>query len=167
MNVKMTFMQNVEPSVLTAPIISEEMSTTISLSQIPDGIYAGFWIRLGAYIIDGIIVSGINLLLNFMTLFTSHQQGENMIPLLGLLIAPAYHIGFWVYNNGTTPGKKAVNIKVVRTDGLPLTISTGIIRYIGYYISGIILGIGYVMAGFDDKKQALHDKMANTYVVRS
>ncbi|MEI6533661.1 MAG: RDD family protein [Candidatus Roizmanbacteria bacterium] len=160
-------MQNIEPPIPTAPIISQEVSTNISPPQLPDTIYAGFWIRFAAGLIDSFILFAINMLITFMSVFAIRQQGETMIPFLSYLIGPAYYIGFWVYNNGATPGKKAVNIKVVRTDGLPITMSTGIIRYIGYVLSGIILGIGYVMIGLDIKKQGLHDKIANTYVVRS
>jgi uncharacterized RDD family membrane protein YckC len=61
----------------------------------------------------------------------------------------------------------ALRIKVVRTDNSSLTLGRAFYReVIGKFVSGIILGIGYLMIAFDQKKQGLHDRMAETYVVR-
>jgi uncharacterized RDD family membrane protein YckC len=58
---------------------------------------------------------------------------------------------------------------VVKTDGSPLTVGGAIVRYVGYIVDSIIFGlpIGYLWAAFDKDKQAWHDKMAGTYVIKS
>ena len=57
-------------------------------------------------------------------------------------------------------------IAVVRDDGSPIGILGAIGRYIGYFVSEIILGIGYLMILWDSKNQGLHDKIAGTLVIR-
>ncbi|MBZ0294040.1 MAG: RDD family protein [Anaerolineae bacterium] len=118
---------------------------------------AGFGTRFFAYIIDGIIIGLIAGLL-----FGSARWAGGG---LGWLVGMAYCWYFWTRQDGQTLGKKVMNVRVIRTDGAPLTDSDAILRYIGYYISGLLLGLGFLWALFDSKTQALHDKLANTYVV--
>ena len=60
-----------------------------------------------------------------------------------------------------------LRIQVVRTDGATLGYGKAFYReVIGKFLSGIIFAIGYLMAAFDDQKQALHDRMARTYVIK-
>jgi len=77
---------------------------------------------------------------------------------LALLAAPE---GF-----GATLGKMAVKIRVVNPDGTPITWGKAIARYFAEIVSGLTLGIGYIMAGFDPERRALHDRIASTRVVR-
>jgi len=65
-----------------------------------------------------------------------------------------------------TLGKMALGMKVVRADGGRISMGKAILRYFGKWLSGLILGIGYIMAAFTDKKRALHDMIASTLVVR-
>jgi uncharacterized RDD family membrane protein YckC len=62
---------------------------------------------------------------------------------------------------------KALHIKVVKTDGSPITVGTAIVRYIGYIVNSLIFGlpIGFIWAAFDPQKQGWHDKIAGTYVI--
>ena len=64
---------------------------------------------------------------------------------------------------------KALNIKVVRMDGSPITVGTGVVRWIGYLVNDIIFGIpvGFIWAAFDANKQGWHDKLAGTIVVKT
>jgi uncharacterized RDD family membrane protein YckC len=73
---------------------------------------------------------------------------------------------FWIYKSAT-PGKMALKAKVVdaNTGNLP-TVKQSIIRYIGYYISLLPMGLGFFWVGWDKKKQAWHDKLAGTVVIR-
>ena len=65
-----------------------------------------------------------------------------------------------------TLGKYLLKIKVVSTDGQPLTFMSVLIREtVGRYLSTVILYIGYMLAGWNEEKQGLHDKIADTYVV--
>ena len=73
---------------------------------------------------------------------------------------------FWVYK-AATPGKMAVDSKVLdaKTGDKP-TVGQSIIRYIGYYISALPLGLGYFWALFDEKNRTWHDLIAGTVVVK-
>jgi uncharacterized RDD family membrane protein YckC len=120
--------------------------------------YAGFWIRFLAYIIDGVILLGINLILLLVAAATGSW--------LGTVIGVIYYIGFWAWQ-GQTPGKMVVGIKVIQVDGSPIGFGRAVLRYIGYWVSAIIILIGFIMIGFDDRKQGLHDKIAGTLVVKT
>ena len=88
-----------------------------------------------------------------------------IIPLIfPALLALAYNVGFWS-TRGTTPGKKFMNLKVVDENGEFLSVEKGIIRYVGYIISGIFLAFGYFWVYWDPNNQGWHDKFANSYVV--
>ena len=120
--------------------------------------YAGFWIRFLAIIIDGVILGIVGGILSRLMTTTAYTA-------ISWLVGAAYYVIFWVYWQGQTPGKRILNLRVVRADGAPVDWATAIIRYIGYIVSGFILLIGFIMAAFDDEKRALHDRLANTRVV--
>jgi len=129
------------------------------------GAKAGFWIRFVAIFIDGIIVGIVNsALAAILSLNTNGRSGLQLI--LGLL----YYVYFWSSNSpwpGQTIGSKLLNIRVIRTDGSDLTISQALIRYVGFVISVICLLIGLIWAAFDPNKQGWHDKIADTYVIKT
>jgi uncharacterized RDD family membrane protein YckC len=128
--------------------------------------YAGFWIRFLAKIIDRIILgvmgAAVGLGLAGLNLSMSVEPGQfNPVQLAvsmvtGLVIGIGYTV-FFLGKFGATPGKMAVGIKVIRSDGAPIT----------YGRAGIILYIGYIMAGFDEEKRALHDHICDTRVVKN
>jgi uncharacterized RDD family membrane protein YckC len=66
-----------------------------------------------------------------------------------------------------TPGKMACKLKVVLPEGDRVSYARAIGRHFAKYISGLILGIGYIMAGFDEQKRALHDRICDTRVIKS
>ncbi len=87
--------------------------------------------------------------------------------VLSLLIGIAYYVYFWG-TTGATPGKMALGLKVIGTDGtMPIGYVRAFIRYIGYIVSTIVCLLGYVLILVDEQKQGLHDKIASTYVVKS
>jgi uncharacterized RDD family membrane protein YckC len=88
---------------------------------------------------------------------------------LFLIAVVAYFVYFWSQRDGQTIMNKALGIKVVKTDGSPITVGTAIVRYVGYIVDSIIFGlpIGYIWAAFDPNKQAWHDKIAGTYVIKT
>ncbi len=122
--------------------------------------YAGFWRRLVAVIIDGVILGAITGIL--MAIFGAQQTAS----WLGSVIGIIYVIGFWTWR-GQTPGKMVMGIKIIKTDGSPIGIGRAVLRYVGYLVSTIIICIGYLMIAWDSKKQGLHDKIAGTYVVKT
>jgi uncharacterized RDD family membrane protein YckC len=129
------------------------------------GAKAGFWIRFVAIFIDGIIVGIVNsALAAILNLNTNGRSG------LQLLLGLVYYVYFWSSNSpwpGQTIGSKLLNIRVIRTDGSDLSISQALIRYVGFVISALCLLIGLIWAAFDPNKQGWHDKIADTYVVKT
>jgi len=120
---------------------------------------AGFWIRVGAYLIDGILLGIIGVILR--QIFGTSAGGG-----LGTLLSIVYFVYCWSSLTQTI-GMKALNLRVVKTDGTKLTIADAIIRYIGIVISTIVIFLGLMWVGWDPNKQGWHDKMAKTYVVKA
>jgi uncharacterized RDD family membrane protein YckC len=148
--------------------------------------YAGFWIRFVARMIDwillGILSTIIQIPLRLMLGVTaigldgSRDPLEALAALPGLmslvgisfLIQIAIQLLYEVYfltSRGATPGKIALNLKVIRADGAPITPGLAAGRYFGLWISSLICFIGYIIAGFDPEKRALHDRICETRVV--
>ncbi len=127
---------------------------------------AGFGVRLGALIIDGIIVAVVPLIL-IIAGGASSSKGLIAVGYI-LLIAGgiAYEIYFIGGASGQTPGKKMLNIRVVDFNtGGPIGYGRSFIRLIGRYISAIPCYLGYFWMLWDREKQCWHDKMANDVVV--
>jgi len=121
--------------------------------------YAGFWIRLGAGIIDLLILGLIVGIIAWV--FVSPV----IWAISGLIISLAYWMGFWVWR-GQTPGKMAAGIKVIRTDSSPVKWQCALCRFLGYIVSVVTLFVGFIWVAFDSRKQGIHDKIADTYVVK-
>lgn len=124
--------------------------------------YGGFWIRLVAALLDGVIfgvplaiISVLSTLAGVATLY--------YVVYLGVIILTIYLDG----TKGGTPGKLILGLKIVNEKGDVIGIPSAILRYIGKIVSGLILCIGYIMIAFTDKKRGLHDMIANTYVIKT
>lgn len=160
-----------------------DQTNTISDSQVK---YAGFGIRFLAYWVDFLILFPLGLMVQQMVgnspfaIFQAQSLSDiqkiqgSANSLLGIAIsiplAVAFFLIFWVNYDGATPGKKLLGIKIAKDNGEKLTYPTAFIRYIGFMISAatmLFFGIGYLWIIWDKKKQALHDKIAGTVVVRT
>jgi uncharacterized RDD family membrane protein YckC len=130
--------------------------------------YAGFWIRVGAYLIDAIALSVVGSLLGSNAHYgpEGYDQFARSRDLSGLLNL-IYFVAFWTYNGGQTVGNRLLGLRVVKIDGTPVTLGTAIVRWIGLVISFVVILLGVIFVGFDSKKQGWHDKMARTVVVHS
>ncbi len=137
--------------------------------------YAGFWIRAGAKLIDGVVLWIASFLITLaMTPFLPTPDPKNIRAVLGtqaILIVPqiivaASYATWFVGRHGATPGKMATGLKVVAPDGGAVSYGKACGRYFAEILSSMILGIGYLMVAFDAEKRALHDRMCNTRVVR-
>jgi uncharacterized RDD family membrane protein YckC len=138
--------------------------------------YGGFWIRFGARLIDGFLLGIVqaSLALAFFGAFGA-QFRPNLIASepLGLRVSfqiLSYAIGFlyevfFLHYRGATLGKMALGLQVVRSNGESLGWGVCIARYFMSFVSALILLIGYIMAGFDSEKRALHDRVCDTRVV--
>lgn len=136
--------------------------------------YAGFWIRTAAVFIDTLVLMAITwpllIAIYGMAYFDrSSTDGVMGVPdaLLSWGVPVVFTIAFWLYRQAT-PGKMAVSIAVVdATTGNTLTLRQSIGRYFAYAISLLPLGLGFIWAAFDPKKQGWHDKLAGTVVVHA
>lgn len=137
-----------------------------------DVVYAGFWKRVAASIIDGIIMSiagGLCAELFGAILADLVGGGDTaevlMTLLMTVLINACYYAWFHSTLNYATPGKMAIGIKLVRGDGESTSFLRAFARFFAMALSAIPLGLGYIMAGFTRRKQALHDLICDTVVV--
>ena len=117
--------------------------------------------RFIALVIDGVIMGVITGLLSAGTGSTSGGSAA------GFVIGVIYQWYFLTQQNGQTPGKRLMGIRVVKANGAPLQAADTIIRYVGYYINSIVFGIGWFWAIWDKDKQGWHDKLVATYVVKA
>ena len=137
-----------------------------------DVVYAGFWKRAAAAIVDGILIwiigsfggEALGTLLGDLA-----GGGELAVAMMVLLVTLALQVCYYAFFhasfNAATPGKMLIGIKVVRSDGENISFLRAVARYFATIPSGILLGIGYLMAGFTARKQALHDMICDTVVV--
>jgi len=132
--------------------------------------YAGFWIRFAAAVIDSILQSLVLLPLLWAIYGEQIIYGSDMIngvwDVLLSYVAPfVAYVFFWVKYGGT-PGKRLLGLKVLdQATRQHVSVGKGVLRYIGYIASALILMIGFIWAAFDKEKKALHDHMAGTVVV--
>jgi len=133
--------------------------------------YVGFWARFGASMIDSILLVAITFPLLHLIYGSQYwEQEEFIVGLPDFLISWVFPfiatILFWIHKSAT-PGKLALKMSIVDAKtGNPPTIQQSIIRYIGYFISLLPIGLGYFWVVWDSKKQSWHDKMAGTVVIR-
>jgi uncharacterized RDD family membrane protein YckC len=134
----------------------------------------GFWIRFAAAMIDTVLVLCITTPLLAKIYgwgyFTGESSGLIAGPadlLISWVLPAAAIIAFWLARQAT-PGKMVFKAKVVdaKTGGR-LTLGQSLVRYLGYFVSTIPLGLGLIWVGIDAKKQGWHDKMAGTVVIRT
>lgn len=126
--------------------------------------YAGFWIRFIAALIDLVLIAA---LLGPITIALT-GKGPTLTEggLFNFLVPAVAIIAFWNWKSAT-PGKMLLRLEIVDagTLGKP-ALSQWLLRYLGYVLSAIVLMLGFIWIGFDDRKQGWHDKIATTLVVR-
>ena len=83
------------------------------------------------------------------------------------IIIPAAYESWFVGKYAATPGKMACKLKVVVADSTRVSFARAVGRHFAKYINVFTLLIGYIMAGFDDQKRALHDRICDTRVIRA
>ncbi|MBS7457351.1 RDD family protein [Coralloluteibacterium stylophorae] len=134
--------------------------------------YAGFWIRVGASLIDMILIALITIPLLLAAYGPAYLEPDAPLVagpvdvLLSYVLPAVATIAFWLWKRAT-PGKMAVSTQVVdaRT-GDTIGALQAVVRYIGYVVAGLPLGLGFLWVAFDGRKQGWHDKLARTVVVQ-
>lgn len=140
--------------------------------------YGGFWIRFVAVIIDGLLIEVVALPVSFliggmigaagMAVSMPHSGVRLVNLIIGMALGGA---ASWLYEAGmesstrqATLGKMVVGVKVTDLEGNRISFARATGRHFARILSGAILFIGYIMAGFTERKQALHDMVAGTLV---
>jgi uncharacterized RDD family membrane protein YckC len=151
----------------------------------PPVAYAGFWLRLVAFLIDLIVLYFVGTIITLPFIASMGLRGimrghmpmspEELMPLMGafirlILIRTVLN---WLYYAllessawQATLGKKALGLEVTDLEGRRISFGRATGRFFAKMISALILWIGFIMAGFTEKKQALHDMIAGTLVIR-
>lgn len=155
--------------------------------------YAGFWIRVLANLIDGLVIAVPMQLLNVFVYMqaTGMTQWEHQSSMMERHNNDMYYVyqtpsevmvwiipislvfGVLYYGLLTaskwqgTVGKKLLGLQVVDAEGNRISVGRSIGRYFAYIPSGLIFYIGYIMVGLTEKKQGLHDMMVKTYVLKN
>jgi uncharacterized RDD family membrane protein YckC len=145
-------------------------------------LYGGFWRRLAAFVIDGVIINvvmspfGLGLWGSISAL--SHATDLDPQALAAIIAASMFVwllrvIVTWLYGAlfessawQATPGKKLLGLRVTDLDGRRISFARATGRAFGKWLSGVMLGIGYLIVAFTAKKQGLHDFIAGTVVRR-
>ena len=163
--------------------MQEQLSNSPGGAQQPR--YVGFWARFFAFFIDSLwvgILVGIVLFAVYgeqiktmvmmspdasMEMMDATARGTAGALLVDLFLQAVIFVGFWMWKSAT-PGKMIVSAKIVDATTLG-TPSTGqfIVRYVGYFISSLVFGLGFLWVAFDKRKQGWHDKIAGTVVIRT
>lgn len=139
-------------------------------------VYAGFFVRLAAYLVDLLIV-GIALLIIKIPIWISALATPNNIVVKDIifdysikdivlyLLKVAYFV-LLTYYTGSTLGKKLFHLKVISSEERDMTFFEVIFREsVGRFLASVIINIGYIMIGIDKEKRGLHDLLSDTSVV--
>jgi len=137
--------------------------------------YGGFWRRVAAYILDGIllgivgaVIGGVAGVMMMSGAIDPNELGPQlMLNFLGVSLNVLYNATMESSGTQATLGKMAMGMKVTNLYGQRITFINALGRELAKILSGLILGIGYIMAAFDERKQGLHDKIAKTLVLRT
>ncbi len=139
--------------------------------------YAGFWIRFLAYFIDSLLTTVVLLalgtVLGVLIVASGAEENGEMLALAQAMLRIVSIIVGWIYFSWLesspwqgTLGKKMLGLRVTDLNGNRISFGKASGRYFGKILSGLILLIGFVMVAFTEKKQALHDQLAGTLVVK-
>jgi uncharacterized RDD family membrane protein YckC len=132
--------------------------------------YCGFWRRFAANFLDGIIL-GMAYKLVHAVLLVIASLTRTAYPgfsdwMLSAIIFWTYMIWFKGYM-GATPGYNVFGIRIISINGTQISIKQIIVRTISSFFSAIPLGLGYIWIAIDANRQAWHDKIAGTYVIKA
>jgi len=166
--------------------LTELMENSTGLQQ-DNIVYGSFIERFGAYVIDiiilglvqGFIIIPILAFMGIKVAFNPDPTDEEIFAFLGSIFSigftvyPIIFIIGWLYfallqcgPRQATIGKMAMGMIVTDVDGARLSFAKASLRYFGKYLSSAVMMIGYIIAAFTEKRQALHDFIANTVVIK-
>lgn len=133
--------------------------------------YGGFWIRVVAALIDGIVLTIFFAVIGAVSGLDFFSSDPEHFDFRASAIQIAIN---WLYEalltsseRGATLGKMAVGLRIVTEQGARLSFLRATGRYFAKYVSALILGIGFLMVAFTDRKRGLHDMIAGTLVIKT
>ncbi|AVP99414.1 hypothetical protein C7S18_20550 [Ahniella affigens] len=169
------------------PVSGQRPAAPAPAAGLPDSVaesemvYAGFWRRFVALLIDGVLLTIIivpvlaiaGAILTPMMMAGAMNGEPSMGPMIALiaingfmsLLGAFYFVICERSASGATLGKRLIGIRVVDKEGRRIGFGRALGRLLGKIVSGMPLYLGYVMAGFTGRKQALHDMIAGTLVI--
>jgi uncharacterized RDD family membrane protein YckC len=137
----------------------------------------GFGRRLLAAMLDSVIIffasmmtataAGVAGLVLGMYSPEAEEISTRFVVAAGLLVSVLYYVVSWAKGEGQTIGNFTCMMRVVGMNGAQLGWGRALLRYLGFYVSGLVLSIGFLWAAFDKRRQGWHDKIARTYVIES
>jgi uncharacterized RDD family membrane protein YckC/Tfp pilus assembly major pilin PilA len=133
------------------------------------GVYAGFWRRAFALLVDDLIIVGVALLSSYAVGHAQRVAPGTPHALMGVVVfvlTILYEPAFLCSSLEATPGKRLFDLRVTGLAGERLTFFRSLVRFLSKLISGLTLCVGYAMAAYTSRRQALHDMIAGTLVVR-
>jgi uncharacterized RDD family membrane protein YckC len=131
-------------------------------------VFAGFWIRAGAKIIDGVIITVVGFVLVFLVNFIiRHVVAAAVLQNTIYIALSIFYSIYFLGKYSATPGKMACGLKVVRPDGEKISYARACGRFFAEFLSSIILYVGYILVAFDEERRALHDRICDTRVIRT
>lgn len=140
--------------------------------QANEVVYAGFWIRVAAALVDTVLLVAITLPLLIHFYGASYLQSEQFVQgpmdiIISWVLPAVLVVWFWRAKQAT-PGKMIFSARIVdATTGAAPSLRQSIGRYLAYFVSTIPLGLGLLWVAFDARKQGWHDKLAGTVVIRA
>jgi uncharacterized RDD family membrane protein YckC len=183
-----TVMEALALPPLPASVLVEPEAAPLMPREAAAVVYGGFWRRVAARVIDGVILwvagqmlIGILGVLFFRDTMMALQQikGPELTPeefkiiFSFLPIAAGIYLGlglvydcFFLHRFAATPGKRALGLRVYRKDGSMLSLGRIIGRYLAFSLNGLTLGISFLVIPLDEEKRSLHDHLCDTRVVR-
>lgn len=132
-------------------------------------VYAGFWLRVAATLLDNVFlalaVAPFWVVLDHAGAMGQPYSRAAFDAVEYFLVLPVLTLVFWVLKQAT-PGKLVVHARIVDADtGLDPSLLQWVVRYLGYFVSTVFLGLGFLWVAIDARKQGWHDKLAGTVVV--
>lgn len=135
----------------------------------------GFWIRLLAFIVDNLVIlflsriAGYAVKLGGRTIDLPEDGIESLTETFDYYIVIfliGFYFTFFIGWTGQTIGKMLLGLKVVNIAGKPVGYGRAFLRYIGYHICFLTIGLGFLLIAVDRNKRGLHDFLAGTCVIR-
>ncbi len=158
---------NQQPNPFAAPDHGVDQNSPMDQSEKAGFRYLGFWKRVLASIIDNVPLAIAFLPYSFAlpAVMSNPETADLTYSVISSLLGVIVVILFWQFKQ-STPGKMIFNARIVDAETLKKpSVGRYILRYIGYFPSGLVLGLGIIWVAFDKQKRGWHDMMAGTIVI--